>query len=197
MSTTWFQLWVERQALDPSAWTAGHALQLLLGGDAPRTLARGELWEIDGAEAGEDASARFEAWARASNLFMNPTRDRAAVLRGSEPPGTNAATAHVVAVVRSATEARAHAMTLGHALGGRWRVRRGIVWTLRWPLERAAECESLAARAAWAKRRDAGLLVNLESQEARIFVRTWSCPALPDGNPTMGVPAGGESHDRA
>ena len=42
----WIQLWVERQAMDPSASTALAALQLLLGRDAPVKVGRPDLWAL-------------------------------------------------------------------------------------------------------------------------------------------------------
>ena len=192
------QLWVERLALDPAAWTAGHALQLLMGQDAPARVGRADLWEIEDlgpspADATGDADrhARFETWMRSSNLFMNPSRDRGKLLAGS-PPEMGAAIGHVVCVDRGAGESRAHALTLGHALGGRWKVRRGTVWTLAWPGERAESVPALLETAAFARRRHTGLLVQPESQEARLFVDAWDCPALPAGD-SIGAqaPAGG------
>jgi hypothetical protein len=183
MSPPLLQLWVERLALDPAAWTAAHALQLLLGAaDAPVRVGRAELWELeplDAAAGGDDErAARFDAWMRTSNLFMNPSRDRALLLAGAPGDG-GAATGHVVCVERGLAESRAHALTVGHALGGRWRVRRGTVWTLDWPAERAEDVPALLTQAAWAKRRHGGLLVNAESQDARLYVAAWDCPALP------------------
>jgi hypothetical protein len=92
-------------------------------------------------------------------------------------PGPSVAS--VVTIERGTGESRAHALTLGHALGGQWRVRRGTVWTLAWAPERAADVAILADRAAFARRRSSGLLVNEESQDAVVLVGTWSCPALP------------------
>jgi hypothetical protein len=185
MSPLVLQLWVERLALDPAAWTAAHALQLLLGAtDAPVRVGRADLWELealdapDGAEARAALAARFDAWMRTSNLFMNPGRDRALVLDGAPGDG-GTASAHVVCVDRGLAESRAHGITVGHALGGRWRVRRGNVWTLEWPPERAEDVPGLVEQAAWAKRRHGGLLVNAESQDARLYVAAWDCPALP------------------
>src|SRR5688572_14604727 len=107
------QLWVERQALDPAAWTATHALQLLLGFDAPARVGRADLWELEvespaadeileGAGeggAGGGPAALFEPWMRASNLFLNPSRDRGLLLDGA-PPDQAPGTAHVVTVER-------------------------------------------------------------------------------------------------
>jgi hypothetical protein len=119
---------------------------------------------------------------RGSNLFMNPGRDRAVMLEGGPADGGEAA-GHVVTVDRGAAESRAHALTVGHALGGRWRVRRGTVWTLVWPPERAADVPELLERATWAKRRHSGLLVNPQSQDARLYAAAWDCPALPPDEP--------------
>jgi hypothetical protein len=178
MNGEWIQLWVERQAVDPAASTAGHTLQLLLGRDAPVRVGRADLWELLVEGGAEDAATRFETWMRASNLFLNPNRDRGVVLEGVAPvPGPTAAS--VVTVERGLADSRAHALTLGHALGGKWRVRRGTVWTLLWPPERADDVAALADRAAWARRRSSGLLVNPESQDATVLVGTWACPALP------------------
>jgi hypothetical protein len=172
------QLWVERLALDPAASTAAHALQLLLGRDAPARVGRADLWELTAEGAGDGASARFDAWVSGSNLFVNPNRDRGVLLDGVAPvPGPSVAS--VVTIERGAAESRAHALTLGHALGGRWRVRRGTVWTLAWPPERVDDVAKLAERAAWARRRSSGLLVNEQSQDAVVLVGTWACPALP------------------
>jgi hypothetical protein len=180
MTPLWIQLWVERQAMDPAAWTAGHTLQLLLGGDAPAKVGRADLWELAVDGGSDDVTQRFDVWIRSSNLFLNPNRDRGVVLEGVDPlPGP--ACASVVTVDRGGAESRAHALTLGHALGGKWRVRRGTVWTLVWPPERAADVEKLAERAAWARRRSSGLLVNAESQDAVVLVGRWTCPALPEG----------------
>ena len=190
MNGDWIQLWVERQAVDPAASTAGHTLQLLLGRDAPVRVGRADLWELQADDAQADTAARFETWMRASNLFLNPNRDRGVVLEGVAPvPGPSAAS--VVTVERGLADSRAHALTLGHALGGRWRVRRGTVWTLLWPPERADEVVALADRAAWARRRSSGLLVNPESQDAVVLVGTWACPALPGAQ--GGVPAKSEN----
>lgn len=175
------QLWVERLALDPAAWTAGHALQLLLGKDAPARVGRADLWELEvdgGTSDGDDPVAHFDAWMRASNLFMNPGRDRALLLDGA-PGDDGPSCGHVVSIERGLAWSRAHALTVGHALGGRWQVRRGTVWTLEWPAERADEITALLPQAAWAKRRQGGLLVNSESQDARLYVAAWDCPALP------------------
>ena len=173
----WIQLWVERQALDPAASTASAALQLLLGRDAPVRVGRADLWEL--LAEGDDAPARFETWLRGSNLFLNPNRDRGVVLGGVAPvPGPSVAS--VVTIERGAADSRAHALTLGHALGGAWRVRRGTVWTLVWPVERLADVPALAEKAAWARRRSSGLLVNAESQDAVVLVGTWANPALPN-----------------
>lgn len=188
------QLWVERLALDPAAWTAGHALQLLMGQDAPARVGRADLWEIedagpppaDPAEAA-DRRARFEAWMRSSNLFMNPSRDRGKLLEGA-PPESGPSIGHVVCVDRGAGESRAHAITLEHALGGRWKVRRGTVWTLAWAGERAGSVPALLETAAFARRRHTGLLVQPESQEARLFVEAWDRPALP-ATDSIGAPA--------
>jgi len=183
MSPPVLQLWVERLALDPAAWTAAHALQLLLGAtDAPARVGRADLWELEALDAPADAraelGARFDAWMRTSNLFMNPGRDKALVLDGA--PGDNGeATGHVVCVDRGLAESRAHGITVGHAIGGRWRIRRGNVWTLQWAPERAEDVPGLIEQAAWAKRRHGGLLVNAESQDARLYVAAWDCPALP------------------
>jgi len=184
MNVTWIQLWVERLAQDPAAWTATHTLQLLLGKDAPQRVGRAELWELRIESKGEDAPgepalpARFETWVRGSNLFLNPSRDRAVVLEGVAPlPGP--AVALVAVVDRGGGESRAHAITLAHALGGTWRARRGTVWTLAWPPEREADVPELAERAAWAQRRSSGLLVNAESQDAVVLVGRWECPVLP------------------
>jgi hypothetical protein len=175
----WIQLGVERQAMDPAASTASHALQLLLGRDAPVKVGRADLWELLPANAGADAAERFETWLRGSNLFLNPSRDRGVVLGGVAPvPGPSVAS--VVTIERGAADSRAHALTLGHALGGTWRVRRGTVWTLLWPPERTADVPALADRAAWARRRSSGLLVNAESQDAVVLVGTWANPALPN-----------------
>jgi hypothetical protein len=173
----WIQLWVERQALDPAASTASAALQLLLGRDAPVRVGRADLWEL--LAGGDEAPARFETWLRGSNLFLNPNRDRGVVLGGVAPvPGPSVAS--VVTIERGAADSRAHALTLGHALGGTWRVRRGTVWTLAWPPERLADVPALADKAAWARRRSSGLLVNPESQDAVVLVGTWANPALPN-----------------
>lgn len=195
MNPSLLQLWVERLALDPAAWTAGHALQLLLGAaDAPARVGRADLWELSHEGVPGDAASRFDAWMRSSNLFMNPARDRAVLLAGS-PADAGEAVGHVVAVERGGAASRAHALTVGHALGGTWQVRRGVVWTLAWPAERAEEVPELLSRAAWAKRRRSGLLVNLEAQEARLYVAAWDCPALPpDEEPrARTAPAGGGS----
>jgi hypothetical protein len=178
VSARTLQLWVERLTLDPAAWTAGHALQLLLGKDSPARVGRADLWELTADAEGADVARRFEEWMRASNLFMNPGRDRAQLLAGA-PADAAEGTGHVVACERGATDSRAHAITVGHALGGRWSVRRGTVWSLAWPAERKDDVPALLERAAWARRRNSGLLVNAESQDARLFVATWDCPALP------------------
>ena len=128
---------------------------------------------------------------RSSNLFMNPGRDRAVVLAGA-PADAGEGTGHVVAVDRGTAGSRAHAITLGHALGGRWRARRGTVWTLAWPPERAGDVGEILPRAAWARRRRSGLLVNEESQDARLFVDAWDCPALPPAE-SPGARAAGEA----
>jgi amidophosphoribosyltransferase len=176
------QLWVERLALDPAAWTAGHALQLLLGKEAPARVGRADLWELapegEMAAGNGDLVERFETWMRSSNLFMNPSRDKALVLDGA-PGDRGAACGHVVAVERGLASSRAHGLAVGHALGGRWQVRRGTVWTLEWPAEQAEEVPALLPQAAWAKRRQGGLLINVQSQDARLYVGAWECPALP------------------
>jgi hypothetical protein len=175
----WIQLWVERQAMDPAASTASAALQLLLGRDAPVRVGRADLWELLPENGAGDAATRFETWLRGSNLFLNPNRDRGVVLGGVAPvPGPSVAS--VVTIERGATDSRAHALTLGHALGGAWRVRRGTVWTLAWPPERLADVPALSEKAAWARRRSSGLLVNPESQDAVVLVGTWANPALPN-----------------
>lgn len=179
MSGRILQLWVERLALDPAAWTAGHALQLLLGSEAPARVGRADLWELEIAGDGDAGiTERFDAWMRTSNLFMNPSRDRALLLAGA-PGDDGPACGHVVATERGLARSRAHALTVGHALGGRWQARRGTVWTLEWPAERAEEVPALLTQATWAKRRRGGLLVNAESQDARLYVGAWECPALP------------------
>ena len=182
MSAVWIQLWVERLTMDPAAWTAAHTLQLLLGRDAPQRVARADLWELAADGAPDPIAERFETWSKGSNLFVNPSRDKGLILDGA-PPEDGPSVARVVAVDRGATESRAHAITLGHALGGKWRVRRGVVWTLAWPAERAAEVPALVDRAAWARRRRSGLLVNAEAQEARIVHQRWSNPILPTAQP--------------
>ncbi len=187
------QLWVERLELDPAAWTAGHTLQLLMGQDAPARVGRADLWEIESGDDAEDAAAgaerhaRFETWMRTSNLFMNPSRDRGKLLDDAAPE-SGPSIGHVVAVDRGASESRAHALTLGHALGGRWKVRRGTVWTLAWPVERGEDVPTLLETAAFAKRRHTGLLVQPQSQEARLFVHAWDRPALPAAD-SIGAPA--------
>jgi hypothetical protein len=177
---TWIQLWVERLASDPAAWTALHALQMMMSTHAPIKVGRADLWELRvELKVGENNVAeRFESWMRASNLFVNPSRDRGVVLGGVAPlPGPAAA---LVAVVdRGGAESRAHAITLGHALGGSWRARKGVVWTLGWPPERESDVPALAELAAWARRRSSGLLVNPESQDAVVLVQKWACPVLP------------------
>jgi len=192
------QLWVERLSLDPAAWTAGHALQLLMGQDAPARVGRADLWEItadaaspDDAAAWTARRAAFETWMRSSNLFMNPSRDRGRLL-DDMPPEFAPSIGHVVCVDRGAGESRAHALTLGHALGGRWKVRRGTVWTLAWAPEKAESVPALLETAAFARRRHTGLLVQPESQEARLFVDAWDRPALPAAD-SIGAqaPAGG------
>ena len=75
-------------------------------------------------------------------------------------------------------------LAVGHAMGGRWGVRRGTVWTLEWPHELAEEVPALLPQAAWAKRRHGGLLVNEQSQDARLYVGAWECPALPPDEDT-------------
>lgn len=187
---TWIQLWVERLEMDPAAWTAGHTLQLLLGGDAPVRVGRADLWEIAVEDGSPDVAERFETWMRASNLFLNPSRDRG-VLLGDVAPVPGESSASVVTVDRGAGESRAHALTLGHALGGRWHVRRGTVWTLVWPVERVTDVPVLADRAAWARRRHSGLLVNPESQDARVLVGEWACPVLPGADGVRGGAHGG------
>jgi hypothetical protein len=192
MSATWIQLWVERLALDPAAWTATHTLQLLLGKDAPQRVGRADLWElrVEGADAADTLAERFETWMRGSNLFVHPSRDRGVVLGGVAPlPGP--AVALVAVVDRGGGTSRAHAITLGHALGGTWRARRGTVWTLAWPPEREADVSELAERAAWARRRSSGLLVNPESQDAVVLVGTWECPVLPGTDGTLEKEVGG------
>lgn len=175
---TWIQLWVERLEMDPAAWTAGHTLQLLLGRDAPTHVGRADLWELGVTDLVGEVAERFEEWMRTSNLFMNPSRDRGVIL-GDVAPVPGPASASIVTVERAAGESRAHALTLGHALGGRWKVRRGTVWTLLWPAERKDDVAALVERAAWARRRKSGLLINPESQDAKILVGAWACPVLP------------------
>jgi hypothetical protein len=192
MIATWIQLWVERLALDPSAWTATHTLQLLLGKDAPQRVGRADLWELRAETKDPEASVadRFETWMRGSNLFVHPSRDRGVVLGGIAPlPGP--ATALVAVADRGGGESRAHAITLAHALGGTWRARRGTVWTLAWPPEREADVPELAERAAWTRRRTSGLLVNQESQDAVVLVGRWECPVLPGTEGVLGMEAGG------
>jgi hypothetical protein len=192
MTSDWIQLWVERLAMDPAAGTAAHALQLLLGQDAPVRVGRADLWELQAVDGGDGAAARFEGWLRGSNLFLNPNRDRGVILDGVAPvPGPSAAS--VITIERGAADSRAHALTLGHALGGKWRVRRGTVWTLLWAPERAADVPALAEKAAWARRRSSGLLVNSESQDAAVLVGEWAIPALPGAQGD--VPAGTEGGD--
>ena len=187
----WIQLWVERQAMDPSASTALAALQLLLGRDAPVKVGRADLWELLEDGAGEDAAGRFETWLRGSNLFLNPNRDRGVVLGGVAPvPGPSVAS--VVTIERGMPDSRAHALTLGHALGGKWRVRRGTVWTLLWAPERTDDVPGLAEKAAWARRRSSGLLVNAESQDAVVLIGTWANPALPNAQPANGKASEGD-----
>ena len=187
------QLWVERLELDPAAWTAGHTLQLLMGQQAPARVGRADLWEIEALDGADDEGAaaerrtRFETWMRGSNLFMNPSRDRGKLLDG-QPPEAGASIGHVVSIDRGASESRAHALTLAHALGGRWKVRRGTVWTLAWPIERAEQVPALLETAAFARRRHTGLLVQPESQTARLFVDAWDRPALPAAE-SIGAPA--------
>ncbi len=196
MSATWIQLWVERLAQDPAAWTATHTLQLLLGKDAPQRVGRADLWELrvepkgEAAGADESVAERFETWMRGSNLFVNPSRDRGVVLGGVAPlPGP--ATALVAVVDRGGGGSRAHDITLAHALGGAWRARRGTVWTLAWPPEREADVAELADRAAWARRRSSGLLVNPESQDAVVLVGRWECPVLPGTDAMLAAEAHG------
>jgi len=186
------QLWVDRLAMDPAAWTAGHTLQLLMGKDAPIKVGRADLWELESdALASPEGRAAFEAWMRTSNLFVNPSRDRGVVLDDA-PPDFGPAIAHVTCVERGAAPSRAHALTLAHALGGTWVVRRGVVWTLAWPAEKAEFVPEFLETAAWARRRKTGLLVQPESQEARLYVHAWDQPALPATSPVdAGSPAGG------
>jgi hypothetical protein len=183
---TWIQLWVEPLAADPASFTALHALQMLMGKDAPVKVGRADLWELHvvpkPGESDEGIADRFETWMRASNLFVNPNRDRGVVLDGVAPlPAPTVAL--VVVGDLAGSESRAHAITLGHALGGTWRARKGAVWSLAWPTEREDDLPALADRAAYARRRSSGLLVNEQSQGATVLVGRWVCPVLPGSAP--------------
>jgi hypothetical protein len=192
------QLLVRHRGLDPTAWTALHALARLCGDDPPAALARAALWEFTW-EGDADGDALLRAWVAGANWFANPNRDRAtwrqsagdatdleagAALAGggvgSAGPG-----AYLVTAWRGAADAPEHEAAARRALGRPVRLRRGQVW---WLAAAAGDAGRILAPGGAAAR----LLANPHSETARRVVGALPVPLLGDetGGADGGAPGG-------
>jgi hypothetical protein len=178
------QLVVRHRALDPTAWTALHALAQ--GPSAASALARADLWEFEWPGDAQLAE-RLAAWARTANWFANPNRDRATwrsgaadatdlengAARASGESGASGRGAYLVTTWRGAVRSREHEAAAARALGVAVRVRRGQVW---WLAAESGDAARALAEAGGTER--GGLLANPHSQEAFVFGGTLPVPAL-------------------
>jgi hypothetical protein len=195
------QLLVRHRGLDPTTWTALHALRALHPQAAPTALARAVVWEFTWQEGG-DLAARLAQWVGAANWFANPNRDRltwrgaaadptdleagAALVSGgvgSAGPG-----ACLITAWRGAGAGPAHSAAAARALGHPVQVRRGELW---WLSSDGGDAVAIL-RAAGAEPAG-GLLANPHSEVARVLVGAVPVPLLPDdfaGGAAEGPPGG-------
>jgi hypothetical protein len=178
------QLVVRHRALDPTAWTALHALAQ--GQSDASALARADLWEFEW-EGDSAVAERLVAWARTANWFANPNRDRATwrrsdadatdlesgAARVSGESGASGRGAYLVTTWRGAVRSQEHEAAATRALGVAVRVRHGQVW---WLAAEGADAEHALHDAGGAER--GGLLANPHSQEARVFGASLPVPAM-------------------
>jgi len=178
------QLVVRHRALDPTAWTALHALAE--GRSTATALARADLWEFEW-EGDAGVAERLQAWARTANWFANPNRDRATWRRGeadatdlesaaarvSGESGASGRGAYLVTTWRGARYSDDHEAAATRALGVPVRVRHGQVW---WLAAEGADAERVLHDAGGAE--GGGLLANPHSQEARVFGPALPVPAM-------------------
>jgi hypothetical protein len=194
------QLLVRHRGLDPTAWTALHALAE--GADAPgrpAALARAVLWDF--AWDGEPDLARHLAdWVAAANWFANPNRDRVTWRQAYADPtdlevgaalasggvGSAAPGAFLVTAWRGGQEAAAHAAAAFRALGCAVSVHQGQVW---WLAAEGGDPASILLRSGGGA--DGGLLVNRHSQVARLCAAGLPVPALPLAEDGTDEPADG------
>jgi hypothetical protein len=180
------QLLVRHRALDPTAWTALHALRTEPQTSAASGLSRASLWEFEW-DGGAPAE-RLEEWVASANWFANPNRDRATWRASASDPtemaagaacadgtvGAGEPGAYLITAWREALDAPAHEAAATSALGCRVRVRRALVWWLG-----SEDGDPAAILAHAGGRLEGGLLVNPHSQSS------W-------GGETIPVPAIGD-----
>jgi hypothetical protein len=188
------QLLVRHRGLDPTAWTALHALARLARGGRPAALARAALWEFAW-EGGPELDRRLADWVAAANWFANPNRDRATWRRSASDPtdleagaalacggvGSAMPGAYLLTTCRGAPGAPEHQAAATQALGQAVRVRRGQVWWLA-----AAEGDASALLAAAGGAGGGGLLANPHSEIARLITAALPVPLLGDAAETKG-----------
>ena len=184
------QLLVRHRALDPTAWTALHALRAEPETAGASALARAALWEFEWEGA---PAERLEEWVASANWCANPNRDRAVWRDRNDDPtelaqgaarsdgsvGADGSGAYLVAAWRDGLDVPAHESAAASALGVPVRVRRALVWWL------GGDGDALEILARAGARAEGGLLVNPHSQAS------WSGETLPV--PAIGTWAQGPS----
>ena len=160
------RLWLK--VADATALTAREALQRALGyGRTVRAVSRSELWAFRW-EMPTEARPVLARLARDTNLLLNPNKHHMEIVTGPErlsPRG------NVWVLVSTAGDGAEMEETLvrHHLVGGAApRVRRGTLWEL--DLDAPAEdLRRLAEEIAVTRSRTAGLLANLQVEDAAVF----------------------------
>jgi hypothetical protein len=179
------ELTVSRRGLDPVAWTALHALREMQLPSEPVALARADLWDF---ELPPRAEARtLIEWATSANWFANPSRDLAhwrrrpadedrlarSAVRADGGVGESGEGAYLVVSWIDSLAAPAHERAARRGLGHDVVVRHGHIWWLATAGAPAGACLEAVIGGS-----QGGLLMNPNSQRARIHLRALPMPAL-------------------
>ena len=163
---------VRLKAVDPAASTALSTLRRTMPGEAPVSLGRYDLWELE-MSPGTDTMDRVRSLIASYTDIVNPNKQSWMELGHPDSvPGEDRSQTRVWLVVKDHDDSRSEnwSRILRASRFGVRRVQCGVLWRLGYPPGTAREvAEENAMAVALTRSRRVGLLANPVSQEAKLY----------------------------